>query len=94
MWTMKSWGDAQLVGRHPVAGQQQQAREALLDRLHAVAHRGLGDLRDQRLGMAQERELHRATTPELRPEHRRRRPNRASGNLCHGLIGGRLAGPK
>ena len=58
-------GHQQLVRGPAVVGQQEPAAEALLDRVQAVAHGGLRDLGDQRLGVAQERELKRAAAPEL-----------------------------
>ena len=41
-------GHQDLVRGHPVAGQEQPAAEALLDRVQTVAYRGLRDLGDQR----------------------------------------------
>jgi hypothetical protein len=49
MLAISSLGHGQLVARQTVEGQQQPAAELLVDGVVAVAHRGLGHLRDQRL---------------------------------------------
>jgi hypothetical protein len=49
----------ELVGRQAVEAEQQPAAQLLVERVVAVAHRGLRHLRDQRLRVAQQQVQHR-----------------------------------
>jgi len=61
----KLLGHGQLIGRQAAEGQQQPAAQLLIHRVMAIAHRGLGHLRDQGLRIAQKQELQLAVAMEL-----------------------------
>jgi hypothetical protein len=81
----------QLVGRQPVVAEQQPAAQLLVDRVVTIADRRLRHLRDQRLGVAQQQQLHRPTAHELALQQRRREPVRPALALHDRAAGGRLA---
>ena len=62
----------QLVRRQTIQAQQQPAAQLLVERMMAVADRGLRHLRDQRLRVAQQQVQQRAGAVEFRPSARGR----------------------
>src|SRR5688572_18737791 len=67
----------------PVQAQEEPATKLLVHRMMAVAHRGLGHLRDQRLREAQQQKLQRAARLELRFQRGGPDPVALAGALHH-----------
>jgi hypothetical protein len=80
-------GHDQFARVDAIESQQEPAAQLLLDRMMAVAGRGLGHLRDQRLGVAQQQALHRAAAVEFLFEQLALQPVGVSRGLHHGRTG-------
>ena len=74
-----------------IEGQQQPAAQLLLHRMVPVAGRGLGHLRDQRLGVAQQQALHQAGAIEFLLQQARSQPVTVARGLHHGRAGRGIA---
>ena len=81
----------QLVAVQPVQAQQQPAAQLLVQRVVAVAHRGLRHLRDQRLRVAQQQVHHRAGAFELVLDDAGAQAPALARALHHGAAGRGLA---